>query len=245
MHAMKNSIQYFLQRILGLQRYLYLFAMYKIRTLKMDKKENDFFLFLSLLADGKGAVLDIGANLGIMTVHLAKKLPNTVIHSFEPMPENHQVLHKISNTFQLNNVTIHELALGEEKGIAKMILPIDNQTVKQGLSHIKHDSISDWNEGKEVEVPIEKLDNIIGSNAVQGIKIDVENFEYFALKGAEMILSNQHPVIYAELWDNDNRKRCIDFLTAMNYSVFVCENKQLTPFNPTIHTTQNFIFTVQ
>jgi FkbM family methyltransferase len=242
---MKNSIQYFLQRILGLQRYLYFFAMYKIRTLKLDKKENDFFLFLSLLTDGKGAVLDIGANLGIMTVHLAKKFPNTTIHSFEPMPENHQVLHKISAAFQLKNVNIHELALGEEKGIVKMVLPVVNQTVKQGLSHIKHESIQDWNDGKEVAVSIEKLDDVIDDMPIQGIKIDVENFEYFALKGAEKILSNQHPFIYAELWDNENRKRCIDFLTGLNYTVFVCVDKKLTPYNPNIHTTQNFIFTVQ
>lgn len=239
---MKNSIQYFLQRILGLQRYLYLFAMYKIRTLKLDKKENDFFLFLSMMQDGKGAVLDIGANLGIMTVHLAKKLPNTSIHSFEPMPENHRILRKICSVFHLKNVCIHEIALGEEKGMAKMILPLDKQTVKQGLSHIKHDSISDWNEGKEVEVAIEKLDNVLENQQIQGIKIDVENFEYFALKGAEQLLEKQHPIIYAELWDNENRKRCIDFLTGLNYAVYVCENKQLIPFNSTIHTTQNFIF---
>lgn len=239
---MKNSIQYFLQRILGLQRYLYLFAMYKIRTLKLDKKENDFFLFLSMMQDGKGAVLDIGANLGIMTVHLAKKLPNTSIHSFEPMPENYRILHKICSVFHLKNVCIHEIALGEEKGMAKMILPLDKQTVKQGLSHIKHDSISDWNEGKEVEVAIEKLDNVLENQQIQGIKIDVENFEYFALKGAEQLLEKQHPIIYAELWDNENRKHCIDFLTGLNYAVYVCENKQLIPFNSTIHTTQNFIF---
>lgn len=239
---MKNSIQYFLQRILGLQRYLYMFAMYKIRTLKLDKKENDFFLFLSMMQDGKGAVLDIGANLGIMTVHLAKKLPNTSIHSFEPMPENHRILRKICSVFHLKNVCIHEIALGEEKGMAKMILPLDKQTVKQGLSHIKHDSISDWNEGKEVEVAIEKLDNVLENQQIQGIKIDVENFEYFALKGAEQLLEKQHPIIYAELWDNENRKRCIDFLTSLNYAVYVCDNKQLIPFNSTIHTTQNFIF---
>jgi FkbM family methyltransferase len=158
------------------------------------------------------------------------------------MPENHRILYKICSVFHLKNVCIHEIALGEEKGMAKMILPLDKQTVKQGLSHIKHDSISDWNEGKEVEVAIEKLDNVLENQQIQGIKIDVENFEYFALKGAEQLLEKQHPIIYAELWDNENRKRCIDFLTGLNYAVYVCENKQLIPFNSTIHTTQNFIF---
>ena len=85
---MKNSIKYILQRTLGFRSYLYFFAKYKIRTLKNDSKENEFFTFLGMLEDGKGAVLDIGANLGIMTVHLAEKLPNETIIAVEPMPDN-------------------------------------------------------------------------------------------------------------------------------------------------------------
>ncbi|MEN9442625.1 MAG: hypothetical protein RLZ33_2702, partial [Bacteroidota bacterium] len=56
---------------MGFRTYLYVFAIFKIKTLRSDSKEKDFFHFLSLLEDGKGAVLDVGANIGIMTVHLA------------------------------------------------------------------------------------------------------------------------------------------------------------------------------
>ncbi len=64
---------------MGFRTYLYVFAIFKIKTLRSDPKEKDFFHFLSLLKDGKGAVLDIGANIGIMTVHLARKLPNSTV----------------------------------------------------------------------------------------------------------------------------------------------------------------------
>lgn len=239
---MKNSVKYILQKLLGLQRYLYVFALYKIRTLKRDKNENDFFAFLSLLQDGKGDVLDIGANIGIMTVHLASKLPNTTIHAFEPMPTNASILKRIIARFQLKKTIVHEIALGESTGIAKMVLPVNGQTVMQGLSHIKHESITEWNEGQEVEVPLDQLDNIINGQLIQGIKIDVENFEYFALKGAKRILTTHHPIIYAELWDNANRQQCFDLLKGLNYEVYVNEKNQLIPFQPTVHKTQNFIF---
>jgi FkbM family methyltransferase len=231
--------------MMGLQTYLYVFALYKIRTLRSDKKENDFFTFLSMLKDGKGDVLDIGANLGIMTVHLAHHLPNSTIHAFEPMPANVSILRRIIAKFKLKRTKIHEIALGAETGTAKMVLPVNGATVMQGLSHIKHESITEWNEGHEVDVKLDKLDNVINGQVIQGIKIDVENFEYFALKGGARILSTHHPIIYAELWDNENRKQCFDLLREFNYSVFVAGKNGLEPFQPLVHQTQNFIFVAQ
>jgi FkbM family methyltransferase len=242
---MKNRVKYLLQRTLGLQTYLYVFALYKIRTLRTDKKENDFFLFLSMLKDGKGDVLDIGANLGIMTVHLANHLPNSTIHAFEPMPANASILKRIIAKFKLKKARIHEIALGEESGTAKMVLPMNGPTVMQGLSHIKHESITEWNEGKEVDVRLDKLDNVINGQVIQGIKIDVENFEYFALKGGTRIISTHHPIIYAELWDNENRTQCFELLRSFNYSIYVAGKSGLEPFQPLVHHTQNFIFVAE
>lgn len=239
---MKNSVKYILQKLLGLHTYLYVFALYKIKTLRSDKKENDFFTFLSLLKDGKGDVLDIGANLGIMTVHLANKLPNTTIHAFEPMPANVSVLKRVIAKFKLKTTKIHEIALGDEPGVAKMVLPVNGQTVMQGLSHIKHESITEWNEGQEVDVKLDKLDNILNGQPVQAIKIDIENFEYFALKGANRILTSNKPIIYAELWNNENRSKCFEYLKTFSYSIFVGENNQIVPFDSSKHHTQNFIF---
>lgn len=239
---MKNSVKYILQKLLGLHTYLYVFALYKIKTLRSDKKENDFFTFLSLLKDGKGDVLDIGANLGIMTVHLANKLPNTTIHAFEPMPANVSVLKRVIAKFKLKTTKIHEIALGDEPGIAKMVLPVNGQTVMQGLSHIKHESITEWNEGQEVDVKLDKLDNVLNGQPVQAIKIDIENFEYFALKGANRILTSNKPIIYAELWNNENRSKCFEYLKTFSYSIFVGENNQIVPFDSSKHHTQNFIF---
>lgn len=239
---MKNTIKYILQKILGFQTYLFVFSVFKIQTLHSDSKEKDFFQFLSLLKDGKGAVLDIGANIGIMTVHLALKLPNSTIHAFEPMPSNYSVLKKIVNRFKLKKVQLHEIALGDSVGKVKMILPEKGKTKMQGLSHVKHDSITEWNEGEEFEVPLDTLNNLIKDEKVQGIKIDVENFEYYALNGGKRILEENHPVIYAELWDNQNRENCMKLLSDLSYTPYVVEENKLTVFNKELHNNQNFIF---
>ncbi|MEO1450970.1 MAG: hypothetical protein AAFV07_15680, partial [Bacteroidota bacterium] len=71
---MKKAIQAFLQRLLGFRNYLFLFSLTKIHTLRWEpaSKEGDFNHFLTLL-DPQKDCLDIGANIGIMTVPMAKR----------------------------------------------------------------------------------------------------------------------------------------------------------------------------
>ena len=228
--------------MLGFQNYLYVFALFKIRTLKSDSKEKDFFHFLSLLKDGKGDVLDVGANVGIMTVHLAQKLPNTTVHAIEPLPDNLRVLKRVVGHFGLNRIRIHETAVGESNGEVEMILPHQGKTRMQGLSHVKHETITEWNDGEEFRVPLNKLDDLINGQQIQGIKIDVENFEYYALKGGKRIIETNRPVIYAELWDNENRRNCLNLLEGLNYRSFVVVNDKLVAFDSDKHRNQNFIF---
>ncbi|MFK7786635.1 MAG: FkbM family methyltransferase [Crocinitomicaceae bacterium] len=240
---MKTWIKYILQKLFGFRTYLFVFAKYKIRTLRRDKKENHFFHFLGMLKDGEGIVLDIGANLGIMTVHLAQTLPNSTIHAFEPMPDNQEIFKKIVAKYQLKNVKFHEVALGDSDGTVKMILPEKDGAKFQGLSHVKHDSITEWNEGTEFEVPIKPLDSIFGEEKIQGIKMDVENFEYFVLKGGKELLAKHKPIIYTELWDNENRQNCFTLLKELGYSTLAVKGDKLVPFNCDDHDVQNFIFT--
>ena len=239
---MKNTIKYILQQLLGFHTYLKVFARYKIRTLRLDRKERDFFHFLSLLKDGKGDVLDIGANIGIMTVHLAKHLPNQQVHAFEPIPENSSVLTKIVQDFALPNVVIHTYALGETNGELEMVLPLDGKTKMQGLSHVKHESITEWNEGHSYTVGVKRLDDITFQQTIQGIKIDVENFEYFVLSGGKMLIQEHQPCIYAELWDNDNRKQCEALLASLGYTQHVVKKHTIMPYRPGLDLSQNFIF---
>ena len=231
-----------MQSLLGFQRYLFVFSLFKIRTLKTDSNEKDFFHFLNLLQDGKGDVLDIGANIGIMTVHLAQKLPNSTIHAFEPIPDNISVLKKVIEKFNLKKIQLHTLAVGDSEGNVKMILPNQGKTKMQGLSHVKHESIQEWNEGEEFEVEINKLDNLLNGQPIQAIKIDIENFEYYALKGGERILNSNKPIIYAELWDNENRTKCFELLDQLGYTTHVVENEELVAFDSSKHNKQNFIF---
>lgn len=222
-----------------------MFSLYIIKKLRWDKNEGDFLHFLKLLPD-EGIVLDIGANIGVMSYYLANGFPRREVYAFEPIPYNFDNLQRIKNKYKLNNLHTCQLALGEEDGQIEMVLPIEKSVRFHGLAHVKHESIQEKNQGESFSCPIRQLDTMEEFKAISsplsGIKIDVENFEYFVLKGGEQLLKKHMPIIYCELWDNNNRIKTFEFLKTLGYQTLVLENTALVPWNVKTHTGQNFFF---
>ncbi len=242
---MKTIVKFVLQRVLGFKNYLFIFALYIAATLKHDRKEGDFLHFLSILP-AHSTILDIGANIGVMTVHIARKLPDSNVFSFEPVPVNLLTLRKLLKFFKLKNVTVFETALGNYNGTADIILPERKKVKFHGLSHIEGVEGSEGDTGIKYSVRMQRLDDLKElrnlSKPVSGIKIDVENYEYNVLEGAKELLMRNKPVIYAELWENKNRADCLNLLTDIGYTVFVLDEGVLVKFEPEKHHTQNFFF---
>lgn len=242
---MKTFIKYILQKILGFNTYLYVFALFMIVKIRWDKRERDFFHFLNLLPDG-GTVLDLGANIGVTSYHLAKKLPQSTVVSFEPLEVNMNILKRIKQKFKLNNIKEFMLAVGDENTTLQMIMPVIHNVPMHGLSHVIHQEITENNTGLTFEVPVVRLDDFrevnFENSRITGIKIDVENFEYHVFKGAEKLLKKHKPVIYCELWENENREKSIFFLGSLGYSAFTLHKKELLPFNTKTSTKNNFFF---
>lgn len=240
---MKKKIQNILQQVLGFERYLYWFAQFKIKTFKWDIQEKDFFHFLKLLKP-TSHVLDIGSNIGVTTFHLARQVPKGKVYSFEPIPPNFQTLEKIKEHYRLQNVELFQLAIGDENAEVEMVMPEIEQVQMQGLSHVVHEALTDFNEGQKFKATLRKLDSldIFNGQSIDGIKLDIENFEYFALKGGQLLIEKHQPIIYAELWENDNRYQCFDFMRTIGYTIHVLNGKGLVQYNAQKHTRQNFFF---
>jgi FkbM family methyltransferase len=237
---LKNLIKYVLQKLLGLKTYLFLFSLFMIRKLRWDKREGAFLAFLKLI-NNSGNVLDIGANIGVMTYHFANKLPNTTIHSFEPDPTNFNILSRIKRKFGLNNVVLYNHALGNKNGEIPMIMPRSCGVFLHGLSHIVKGTEAE--KGITYIVEIKRLDDIDGflHIPVTAIKLDVENFEYEVLLGAEKVIGKNRPLIYCELWPGENRQNCFEFMLKNNYSAYVWSRNELVLFDQRSQH-QNFFF---
>ncbi len=242
---MKAFIKRILQGLLGFDNYLVIFSWFKVHTLHWDKHEGDFIYFLKLIPDG-GIVLDIGANIGIMTVHFAQHIPDAEIYAYEPVPENIASLKRVVKFFALKNVSIFEYALGDTEGEIEMVMPLLDNVRMQGLSHVIDPSIEKYNDGERYKVPIHCIDNLAEitqtSKRITAIKIDAENYEYWVFEGAKDTIRKHRPVIYCELWENDHRTKCLALIESFEYEIKVLIHRQLEVYNPSKHKSLNFFF---
>ncbi|HQV00403.1 MAG: FkbM family methyltransferase [Bacteroidia bacterium] len=241
---MKDFFKLLLQKTLGFDNYLFVFSKFKINTLRFDKNEGDFLHFVKLISK-PCTVLDIGANIGIMAITFYKQLPQSHIIAFEPMPANLKALNRIIKSYRANQIVVEPIALGNSNGTLEMVMPMRNNVKFQGLSHVVHESIP-HDDGIIVKVPVQTLDTLPILQQLKlpvgAIKLDVENFEFFVLDGGKQLIKKYKPIIYAELWDNENRKQCFVLMQSLGYEIQVLINHALVTFNADVHQKQNFFF---
>lgn len=136
-------------------------------------------------------VLDIGANIGVVTVLLSDLVGlNGVVHSFEPNPELSELLKKTIDHNEIGNVTLHPFGLGLKKGRLELVIPDGN---RGAASLIRNKKTANT---KAVKVDINTLDEVFGTQdltSIRLIKIDVEGFEGDVFLGAQKLLSAVQP----------------------------------------------------
>lgn len=231
---LKNFAKRSLQKLLGFHNYLVLFSLFTIRRLKWGMHEKEFSFFVKMIPN-EGILLDIGANIGAMTVFLAEKLPNTIVYAFEPMPDNIRAFKKVISIAKVKNVELFEIAVGDKTGELKMIMPIVNQVKMQGLSHVfEEGNNTSRSSGEIFEVPIIRLDElgqVTACDKIAAIKMDVEDFEYYVLKGALGLIKKHKPIIYCELWANEKRTLVLNFMNEMGYETKIFDGKKLIEYS--------------
>ena len=228
---MKRLIQIFLQKILGFETYLYFLSLYKIYTYKYNKWEKDFHFFLSMLNENS-VVLDIGANVGVMTVLLAKKLKDGMVYSFEPVSVNYRALQRVILKFKLKNAILFNFALGNKARPVKMKMPIRNSLKMTGYSYISDFKNSDSDKSIEFDAEVRVLDHLreLNCKKVDAMKIDVEGYEQFVLEGSIETIKKNLPLIFAELTDIENQKRSFELLQKIGYKVYFFDGSKLAQY---------------
>ncbi len=227
----KNKLRHWCQQLFGLDRYLFVFARFSIFRLRYLGYDKPFHHFMQLIP-AEGDILDIGANIGAMSVVLAQRFPQNQIHSFEPIPSNADALRSVKAFFALDNIQIHQTALGDAIGETSMLTPLVNGAVMHGLSHV-------WQGTRELPaagtctVPLTTLDvfqPIQQIGKISAIKIDVENFEYYVLSGGRQLLQKHKPIVYAELWNDEKKTPCITLMQELGYTVKIYRNGSLADY---------------
>ncbi len=144
--------------------------------------------------------LDIGANLGLFSLAMAKA-GFSEIHSFEPIPATHS---KLLENIKLNpdlakRILPKCLGVGAKRGNVKFVV---NPT-SPGQNKIAISSFVAPDQCCEISCEIVTLDSYLKENnsgKILLLKMDVEGFEADVLKGgSEVLRSGQVDFIYSEV----------------------------------------------
>ena len=191
------------------------------------------FAALVQAASGQGGILfDIGAHCGLIsTLWCAAKTENRTF-CFEPSPVLIQRLIEIRELNQLGDrMNINQVAIGEAPGTMSMLM----DTVG-GFVQSRHFDHTMWSAPKSIEVKIETIESAATRLGVvpDFIKLDIESFEYEAIKGATSFLTAHRPTLFLELHLNYleerklSAKSVIDLLGQCGYSFFTYRGAEMS-----------------
>ena len=175
-----------------------------------EKKRMDQLHFLSNKINSE-ILVDIGANIGFYSILFSDQFDQ--IYSFEPNKRNFKVLKKNIDNNKLKNIQIFNFGLGENKEFL-----IGNSNSKGELFQTSGFSINKDNKKGE-KVSVQKGDEVLHfKNKTITIKIDVEGFEFFVLKGLKSTLVNNLCILQIEIWGK-NYDEVHKFLNSLNYKM--------------------------
>lgn len=175
-----------------------------------------------------GAVLDVGANIGVHAVQFAGLVPNGKVICLEPARKTFNWL--LRNVADLENVIPINAALSDAAGLYTFFVAADN--AYSGLKDTRRKAI----ERKET-IACFKADELLlpllGKQRVDLVKIDVEGFEMQVLRGMQELILRHRPVIFCEIFggehSNPDPEATVRFCTSLGYDAFVLDGPHLSP----------------
>ncbi|MDR3621892.1 MAG: FkbM family methyltransferase [Paludisphaera borealis] len=156
-------------------------------------------LVLGLLRPGDRFV-DIGANIGMITLAAASKVGETgVVDAFEPNPRCAARIRSFLEHNHIGHVRLHEMGVGDVD--AELCLSVPRHNSGEG-SFLPFDSTENTPDRYEqMTVPVHVADSILEADPrpPMMIKMDVEGFECFALKGLSRTIERHRPIVATEV----------------------------------------------
>jgi FkbM family methyltransferase len=154
---------------------------------------------MSVLMPAEGVFIDVGANIGCHSLHIASRYPGVRCHGFEPHPEIFRQLTRNAQLSSLENLTLHRFALGRTSKQGSFYAQ-DMGSYNRGLSSAAQQEDLHGN-FQETVIRFEPLDDVLSDEdraAVRLIKIDTQGGERDVLLGAAEVIEKACPTIIFE-----------------------------------------------
>jgi FkbM family methyltransferase len=171
-------------------------------------------------------VVDVGANLGLYSLAIAKLVGESGrVYSFEPSPSLYCAA---ARNIERNNrgriIRLENVGLGSKTGTATLDLGVFNSGNNRLVESSQH--------ATAVQVPITRLDDILPDLTVDWIKIDSQGWEIEVLRGMkETLRRNRSVCLYFEYWpaglrhSGEDPASLTDILQANGFSIFLPDER--------------------
>jgi FkbM family methyltransferase len=169
------------------------------RTKIYEPELSSFIVRTLKLNSEKPVFVDVGANIGLITLNVLADLPQTIIYAFEPGPHQYALLKK---TIEANNlkdrVFLYKKALSNKPGRSRFAVHETKHSSGDGFLFTGRAKSAQY-----ISVDCQTLDNwwkINNKKNIKLIKIDTEGSELMVLDGAKKVIENCQPFIVLEIW---------------------------------------------
>jgi FkbM family methyltransferase len=163
----------------------------------------DEYGLLANPAPSGGMVIDVGANVGVLTVLAASQVGSSGrVLAFEPHPEAYRRLLKAvrANRFE-DRVTAYNVAVSDRRGRVQVVSAV--ATVEA--------QVAESATGETLALPLDEVEGLAFHAQIDLLKIDVEGHEGQVLRGAREILSRTARVTL-EYHSQERRADCVAIL---------------------------------
>jgi FkbM family methyltransferase len=172
--------------------------------------------------------MDIGANIGHITLHIARKVaPSGLVFAFEPAPN---IFYKLQQNIQRNNleglIIANQLALSNNNSTTLLAYPNDFAE-NQGLGSIVN--INNELVKKKLIIHTKTIDSFVQENSIKKLdflKIDIQGAEILLLEGGIKTFTVFSPDLAIEISPTDlkcfnkNSKDLTKILSEYKYNIF-------------------------
>ncbi len=191
-----------------------------------DGFEKDVWKTLKPLILKSNYFFDIGSNIGFYSVLAKKANPNIKVTAFEPIESIYKknlIFHK-ANNIQTND--IKNIAISDKDGTTEIYLPDSLDNEEETTATLDKDSWQHSSKHIRFSVKTRKLDSFVKDMNLSikekvVIKIDIEGFELYALKGAKEMITTHKPYIVCEVLSRkDADLETFKFMENLGYQTF-------------------------
>ncbi len=145
-----------------------------------------------------GVFIDIGANIGLFSLFVARLFPRARVFAFEPHPRLHRCIQKTAHDAKLSHLEAHQACVSRADGQIQLLINSNDS----GGHTTDASQIRDSEKQSELTVKAAALDRFVKDKnlgRIDVIKIDVQGAEWDVLLGAQESLRRFKPKILVEM----------------------------------------------